>query len=160
MPVSAKGGKCAIRKGRILSQSIKKPSGYRQVTLCSSSGKRVSALVHIVVAQAFLGLRPEGFHVRHLDCDTSNNSVENLAYGSPKENAADTISCGRRPRGQGHHMSKLSDQAAKKILDGKGTVSAKTIASIHGISIAHVYQIQRGKCWRHLHSKGARLKFH
>ena len=50
---------------------------------------RVTKNVHVLVAQAFLGSRPEGMHVCHIDGDKTNNNLSNLKYGTPKENWQD-----------------------------------------------------------------------
>lgn len=43
--------------------------------------------VHHLVARAFHGPKPEaGLLVRHMDCDKSNNTPENLAYGDYGQN--------------------------------------------------------------------------
>lgn len=147
--VNAKGGANAFRKGRILKQAVKS-SGYRQVTLCAADDSRRSVLVHVLVAQAFLGQRPRGHHVRHLDCNPANNCVENITYGSPAENAKDTIECGRRPRGDAHPRAKLTEFEAREILESKGLVSPQVLALVFGIAREHVWQIQSGRCWAHL----------
>ena len=38
---------------------------------------------------AFVGPTPDGMQIRHLDGDRSNGRLENLTYGTGKENAAD-----------------------------------------------------------------------
>ena len=46
--------------------------------------------VHSLVALAFLGPRPPGAEIRHLDDDKHNNAPSNLAYGTPAQNRRDT----------------------------------------------------------------------
>ena len=53
-------------------------------------------MVHHLVAQAFIGDRPEGQLVLHWDDDKRNNNVENLRYGTHKENIADAYRNGIR----------------------------------------------------------------
>jgi hypothetical protein len=50
-----------------------------------------TAMVHTLVAQAFLGPRPVGQEVRHLDGNSINNTLGNLAYGTHAENREDAI---------------------------------------------------------------------
>ena len=45
------------------------------------------SLIHILVAEAFLGPRPSGMVVHHKDGDRNNPRVDNLEYVTPTENA-------------------------------------------------------------------------
>src|SRR5689334_22814272 len=45
--------------------------------------------VHRLVLEAFVGPMPEGLEVRHLDGDSFNNRLDNLAYGTHAENMED-----------------------------------------------------------------------
>ncbi|WP_158710499.1 NUMOD4 motif-containing HNH endonuclease [Streptomyces flavochromogenes] len=76
---TTRGGILKAKVGRV---------GYPRVSLCANGVQR-TWLVHQVVAVAFLGPRPAGQEVRHLDGDPLNNAVSNLAYGTRSENAQD-----------------------------------------------------------------------
>lgn len=65
-------------------------AGYPTVGM-SIGGRYRQRTVHSIVAEAFLGPRPEGLHVRHLDGDSLNCRAENLAYGTPSENNFDLV---------------------------------------------------------------------
>lgn len=67
------------RYGRILKPSLD-TNGYPQVNLGNSM------LIHHLVAQAFLGLRPEGHDIDHIDRVKSHNSLFNLRYLPINEN--------------------------------------------------------------------------
>lgn len=76
--------------------------GYLSVRL-SVDGKRTRLAVHRLVARAFLGPKPSPRHeIRHLNGDKTDNSVENLAWGTGKENAADRARHGRTSHGPRH----------------------------------------------------------
>jgi hypothetical protein len=45
--------------------------------------------VHVLVARAFLGKRPKGYHVCHRDGNRFNNQLDNLRYDTPKANWQD-----------------------------------------------------------------------
>lgn len=68
-------------------------NGYAQVTLKHKEGEQKTQghfkKVHTLVISTFKGKNPGGMHCRHLDGDKLNNSIENLCWGTPKENAAD-----------------------------------------------------------------------
>lgn len=73
---------------------------YLAHILYSEERKR-TVLAHILVAEAFLGRRPEGHEVCHYDDNGTNNSLQNLRYDTPKANTQDAIRNGRRlPRAQ------------------------------------------------------------
>lgn len=55
--------------------------GYLQVSI---NGKNY--LVHSIVAEAFLGERPNGMEIDHIDRNRTNNDVKNLRYVSRIEN--------------------------------------------------------------------------
>ncbi|MEU8829426.1 NUMOD4 motif-containing HNH endonuclease [Streptomyces sp900116325] len=76
-------------KGGILRLKIAKV-GYPMVSLCAN-GKQESRFVHHLVAEAFLGPRPEGLQVRHLDGNPLNCTISNLAYGTRSENERDKL---------------------------------------------------------------------
>lgn len=75
--------------------SLQERNGYMRVGL-TLNGERSTRSVHILVAEAFLGFPPSPLHqVCHWDGDRANNLVENLRWGTPVENSADTIRMGR-----------------------------------------------------------------
>lgn len=66
-------------------------NGYVRVTLSDRSGQSRHVLVHVLMAQAFIGTRPEGEEVRHLNDVPDDNRLENLAYGTSTENKLDMV---------------------------------------------------------------------
>jgi hypothetical protein len=76
------------RESRLLSERFPK-SRYKRIVLTSRKGDRRSFLVHILLATTFHGPRPEGAEVRHLDGNSRNNHVDNLAWGTRLENMQD-----------------------------------------------------------------------
>lgn len=70
--------------------------GYRVLSL-SRPGARVTKRVHVLVLTAFVGPRPTGHLVRHLDGDPSNNRLSNLAWGTSSENNHDQVRHGTHP---------------------------------------------------------------
>jgi hypothetical protein len=57
--------------------------GYAKLHL----GRQLQASVHVLVAATFLGPRPLGHHVDHLDFDRWNNAASNLRYLRAAENS-------------------------------------------------------------------------
>jgi len=60
--------------------------GYLQI--CAyENGRRTTIMMHRLVALAFLGERPEGMFIDHIDRNKKNNHPSNLRYVTPRENA-------------------------------------------------------------------------
>lgn len=65
--------------------------GYPLVCVRFRNGRYCAVHVHTLVARAFIGPRPKGQDVRHLDDNELNNRPSNLAYGTRKMNMADAF---------------------------------------------------------------------
>src|SRR4051794_16099918 len=72
------------RIGRILNGCINE-DGYRNFSLRTDGGSRTIRL-HCVVAEAFLGPRPAGTEVNHIDGNKLNCAVSNLEYLTHADN--------------------------------------------------------------------------
>ena len=122
-------------KGQVLRPAANKYNPHLYVVLSRGLGSPV----HQLVAAAFLGPRPEGFDVRHIDGDATNNNVENLCYGSRTDNILDVYRQGRAWR-------KLT---LEEILDIRDRVlSGETGAALareFGVSPATVSAIKVGR---------------
>lgn len=77
------------KAGKTLTRSFA-GRGRARVKLASKS-----FYVHELVAMTFIGPRPDGMQIRHLDDDFTNNHWTNLAYGTAKENCADSVASGK-----------------------------------------------------------------
>lgn len=69
--------------GKILSLSMGK--GYAQVGL-SKNGKSKRFSVHTLVIESFIGSKPNGYQVHHLDNNPLNNNISNLIYVTHSQN--------------------------------------------------------------------------
>ncbi|WP_396654998.1 NUMOD4 domain-containing protein [Microbacterium paraoxydans] len=79
--------------GRIL-KPWPSPHGYPLVNL-SFNGRRRCYPVHVLVCEAWHGPRPPGMLARHLDDVPDHIWPENIAWGTPLDNAQDAIRNGR-----------------------------------------------------------------
>jgi hypothetical protein len=61
------------------------PNGYYYVVM-SVNGNRVSRTVHSIIAECFVGERPCGLVVDHIDGNPHNNNASNLQYITQREN--------------------------------------------------------------------------
>lgn len=99
--------------------------------------------VHGLVAMAWLGKRPQGQVVRHLDHDRWNWRPSNLAYGSYRDNFNDAMDAGRHP------FAKLGRAKAgdmrREYRPRPGEV--RRLAKKFGISQSSVMDCLRGKSY-------------
>ena len=140
-------GEVRIRAtGRNLAKT-KRYDGYFFVSLQWKGGRTVK-MVHALVAEAHIGPRPDGLLVRHLDGDRQNNSLPNLVYGSPLENAQDARRHGVVATGERNGQSRLTEQGVVAIRRLHGLVPAEALAIWLGVSPTIIGQAQRGETWR------------
>ena len=81
------------RLGRVLRGGFS--GDYRSVQLWRE-GKQHSRLVHVLVAEAFIGPCPDGEEVNHKDGAKTNCAVENLEYLTHSENMRHAYRVGLR----------------------------------------------------------------
>lgn len=72
----------------VIKKQTKNSAGYACVSLSANGISRMFN-VHSLVMLAFVGPRPDGMEVRHLDGNRLNPHLSNLAYGYPEDNSAD-----------------------------------------------------------------------
>lgn len=134
----------STRTWRIYGGKVLTPAscrGYLSVKLPKGSRS-----VHSLVAEAFIGSRPDGMVVRHGENGSSDNSVGNLSYGTQKQNIYDKKRDG---------TWQIADSAARRILTSEEVItiyqSVKTspeLAEEFGVDQTTVRAIWRGKNWR------------
>lgn len=130
--VTTANGQHRFYKGKVLSPGLAS-HGYLTVAV---SGRRSRCIQHLV-AEAFLGLRPDGCFVLHADDVRTNNLLGNLRYGSRSENSVDSVKNGRRL---------LSPDDILKIRDlSKAGLTVLDIAGIFGVTRRFIYYILSGE---------------
>ncbi len=126
-------------RARVLKSSLDE-WGYPQVRVDGKTRK-----VHVLVAYAFLGDRPAGSVVRHLDGNPANNSVGNLAYGTISENVLDGYSY----RGVIRSGQKLSEGLAAEIKRRlESGERGRVLAEEFGVSEQTICDIKHGRLYR------------
>ena len=143
-------------KGKILSQhSSNQPESYGRMSVGLGSGTnwqsdRKTRLVHQLVMEAFVGPRPHGMECRHLDGNPKNNRLENLCYGTPKQNSGDKYLHGTVINGEKSKSSKLTEEQVREIKSLIGHETYDRISEKFGVSIAQISRIKTGKRWGHV----------
>lgn len=139
-----------IDTSRILKPDIDR-DGYVTVTLCRHNCTPIKKKVHRLMLEAFVGPCPPGMQCRHLNGDRADNCLENLIWGTPKENQADRITHGTHARGSCSTRATITEAKALLIIDRLiAGVTCHKIAEDIGCSSAIVQQIGAGITWRHL----------
>ncbi len=124
---------------RILSQFM---TGGRNHNYCSIGLTRLdgkvlrAAYIHRLVLETFVGPCPPGMQCRHLDGNSQNNRLDNLCWGTPKEDAEDKRRHGTLLVGSKNHASKLSYEIAEEMrrLYATGDYKQSDIASMFGVT--------------------------
>lgn len=102
------------KKDRTIKPRLKN-SGYLYVTLSQDNQKK-NHYVHHLVAQHFVGKRPNGYDINHKDGDKVNNCAFNLEYMTRAENMAHARKNGlHNNRGDGHYNAKLNSELVAEI---------------------------------------------
>jgi len=140
------------RRDWTLRQPWRDPEGYLHHTLVrETAGSRQRIALHILVATTFLGPRPEGLVVAHLDGDKSNNRLENLAYVTQRENIEHKRDHGTMHCGDRSHLSRLTDHQCSRMLDCLGAgFSRREVAGAFGATVSHVAALKTGRIRKHL----------
>ena len=131
-------------KGRILAP-VPKPNGYLAVNL-RRSGEMYTVHIHALVAQCFIGERPDGYTTNHVDGDKTNNRADNLEYCTPQQNtyhASHTL---------GNGPAKLTNEQAIQayVMYKTQDVTMKQVARRFGVTAASVHRLVHGETWAHL----------
>jgi len=119
--------------------------GYVRVVL---SPKKNRVFLHAMVAECFLGPKPYGEQVNHLDGDKKNNNVNNLEYVTQSENVTHAYKNGLMKAGEGHYQSIFSNDIARKIrkLSFEG-MKTYEIAKSLGANYHTVWGIVKGRTY-------------
>jgi hypothetical protein len=67
------------------------PAGYMQIDLYDADSVGMKFRTHVIVMQTFVGIPDKGQIVCHYDDIKNNNRLDNLRYGTYKENGLDRV---------------------------------------------------------------------
>ena len=121
---------------------------YVMLRLIDGDRRTTARIVAWLVAEAFIGTRPEGNVCRHLNDDQWNNRVDNLAWGTVADNSEDARRNGKAPLGARHGCSKLSVEQVKRVREVTKRGEQRRLAQEFGVSEGLVSIIRRGLLWK------------
>lgn len=135
--------------GRVMTAKLLK-IGYFAVAP-TVNGKNKTFYVHDLVAAAFIGAKPEGMHVNHIDGNKENNLPLNLEYVTRMENMDHAARTGLMAAGQKLPQSKLTPESVQSLrADKRAGFSYSKLAAKYGVSIATAFNADKGNNWNHV----------
>jgi predicted XRE-type DNA-binding protein len=145
-------GRAWKRKGEVLIEL--KPivnrlrKGYLQISPYLN-GKNKTLAIHRAMMLTFVGERPEGMEIAHLDGNKANNSIDNLAYVTCVENNSHKEAHGTYLSGEQCRTAKLTWHQVQEIreLYATGRYSQSQLANMFGVTQTPVSLIVRRKTW-------------
>jgi hypothetical protein len=113
------------------------------------TNRRIQTRVHCLVASTFIGERPDGCDIMHLDGNKTNPNLSNLRYGSRSCNEAFKIDHGTALIGENHHQAKLKERDVLEIRRQlKNGVRGVVLADRYNITPSAICSIKRGRSWQ------------
>jgi hypothetical protein len=126
-------------------------AGYKRVTLKHQNGTRVPFLVHRLVLTVFRGAAPaKGMECCHGDGVPGNNRLDNLRWGTKKDNRQDAVRHGTLSQGENHYRAKLNNRQVRIALWllHWNELSRRDIAAILDVSVSTISGIHCGRLWK------------
>lgn len=103
---------------------------------------------HRVSWEIYRGKIPEGMIICHA-CDVpACVNPNHLFVGTYKDNEADKIKKGRKPKGEEISNSKLTSKQVIEIRESNKTL--KELGEIYGVHLSNIHLIKTRKHWSHL----------
>ena len=140
--------------GKILGQRLINVGYY--VVRFSENGRPINKFVHTLVAEAFIGPRPEGLVIDHIDGNPKNNHVSNLEYVTQKENMRRARELGLwDPTVNSIGQTKLNPEAVVVIrMVGryclKEVGGQYNLAKAFGVTQPHISDVMNKHAWKNV----------
>lgn len=138
--ITCEGKKIRNARSKRHLNCYKNNQGYYFTTVCIK-GKVKHVTVHSLVAECWLGAKPEGYEIDHIDKDKTNNHYTNLRYVTHSENNLHRVMNWKRPVrivGLGEDITFDSIKSCTNYLASK---YGKTFGSIRGKFSKHRHRI-------------------
>lgn len=125
-------------------------SNGRQILNLSKDGKSKTYAVHFLVALSFLGERPSGFHIHHINGNYSDNRSSNLCYMESGPHIAMHLYGTKRTAGSRNGKAVLSEDKVRQIrsMHQTGMYFHREIAEMFGVSKTIITRIVNRQIWK------------
>ena len=120
--------------------------GYLTVALPKELGKHGARLVsvHRIVLSAFVGPCPDGMQTLHINGDRKDNRLENLRWGTAKENRADVVKHGLFDKAMKERRA-LTDEQAEFVRQNYRKIKQADLAQMLGVHRTTIQRIHAGE---------------
>lgn len=152
-PISGIDGAFICADGTILRDGLeKRPSisavGYKVVTF-SVKNKTQTKYLHRLLLEAFVGPCPPAHEALHINGDRLDNRLENLRWGTRKENVADAIRHGTATVGLRNGGAKLTKSDLGWIRDMRDMgFKPREIHHHFGVSVGTMQRAMTGQTYK------------
>ncbi len=120
--------------------------GYLKVNLYSMDGVCKKKFIHRLVAEAFIPNPNKLPEVNHIDCNKTNNRVENLEWCDRGSNLQHSYDHGRKRCGENHGGHKLTLDQVMSILSSN--LTGKKLSEIYHVSQSTISAIKTHRNWK------------
>ena len=116
---------------------------------CGVAGQKRTVLLHRAICLAWIGPPKPRQQARHLDGKRKRNRLDNLAWGTSKQNGEDKANHGTA-KGECSATHKLSDELVRKIRREIKRETSTYLGMKYGLSRSTIHRAASGRTWSHL----------
>lgn len=142
--------------GFIKLKPSKDKDGYFRIRM-TKNGKRIEKRIHRLVTETWIGppLDNNKQWVCHINGINTDNRVENLKWGSPKDNSMDRVKHGNSMFGEKNNTTILDEQTVLKIRNeyisyGFRKNNAVALSEKYGTTKQNIKSIIKRLSWKHI----------
>lgn len=138
--------------GKIL-KNVSAADDYIIVCLHKNKSQK-NHYVHVLVAEAFIGPKPEGMQCNHIDGNKSNPNLKNLEYVTRQQNSIHARDNGllNIKKGEDNYRSKLTNKQVIEIRNifSLGNVTQRFLAKQYNVNFVTINSIVHRRNWKHI----------
>lgn len=126
------------------------PDGYIGVCLHIEDGKQIHRLLHVLVAEAFLGPTPAGKEVNHKDGIKKHCGLSNLEFLTTLQNHQHASRMGLKASGERHGRAKLTWKLVRKMRKERPKFSISQLVVRYRVSEGVICAVIKNRTWKEL----------